>query len=555
MLNKKRFFYFLVLSLLLIFSPLISQENNIKKRLQRQDLRNILLESTEHNFDILHYSFDWIIEMISESIQGKAVIKSKSLVTSLNKIILHLSTAMTVTQITQDQTPLAFTHTDNLLTIFLLQLPSIDQEFEIEITYSGTPQAGLNFSSHNGHPIFWSLDEPSEAREWFPCFDHPSDKATADLRITVPQNIVVASNGTLTNSLVNPDGTTTYFWKEESPIASYLISVAGTNYSTFSDTYTSGEQSMDVMYYVYPEDFIQAQRDFSVTVPMITFFSQLFGEYPFLEEKYGMAAIPEGTAMEHQTITSYPAGAITGDQQNDWLIAHELAHQWWGDLVTLADWDDIWLNEGFATYSDALWFESLSGSFGLQARMQIFKDLYFKHKGPEHPVFNPPSGHLFCEIVYEKAAWVLHMLRYVVGDTHFKAILRKYALDFAYANATTPDFIYVCEQVTGKDLDWFFDQWIYGLGYPTYLFAWGYKDGSVIVIVNQSQEDFPLFEMPVELKINLPSGPIYKTIWVDKKLNFYAFPQSEKPSTVLLDPNNWILSKRENFLKKGIIRR
>lgn len=555
MLNKKRFFLSLLFSHIIIFTPLISQEIDVRKQLKRKDLRAVPLQIIEHNFDILHYAFDWTIDMTSENIRGKAVIKSKSKLDNLNRIILHLSTAMTVTQIKQDQTALAFTHAADLLTIFLAQPSPLNQEFEIEITYSGVPQAGLNFSTHNGQPIFWSLDEPSKAREWFPSFDHPSDKATAELKIRVPQDIIVASNGTLVNSQSNLDGTTTYTWKEESPIATYLISVAGTNYTTFSDTYISGNQSMDVLYYVYPEDLSDAQADFSVTVPMIAFFSSLFGEYPFLEEKYGMAAIPGGTAMEHQTITSYPTYAITGNHQYDWLIAHELAHQWWGDLVTLADWDDIWLNEGFATYSDALWSEYLSGSLGLQTRMLRFKNIYFQHKGEEHPVFNPPTGHLFCEIIYEKAAWVLHMLRHIVGDTHFQAILRKYAEDFAYANATTPDFINVCESVYGTDLDWFFDQWIYGLGYPTYQFGWGYNHGIVFVFVNQTQEDSPLFEMPVELRINLPSGPIQKTVWVDKKFNFFTFAQSERPATVLLDPNNWILSQRENFLKKGIHRR
>ncbi|MFC2168909.1 hypothetical protein ACFLRW_07990 [Acidobacteriota bacterium] len=266
--NKKQIFLLLFLSFFLSFTSLNSQDDSIQKRILRQDPRHIPLESIEHNFDVLHYSFDWTIEMISKSIQGKAVIKSKSLVSSLNQIILHLSTTMTIAQITQNQTALPFTHVNDLLTIILLQPAGLDLEFEIEITYSGTPQAGLNFSSHNGHPIFWSLDEPSEAREWFPSFDHPSDKATADIKITVPQNIVVASNGTLTGSQANSNGTTTYSWTEKIPIATYLISVAGTNYKIFSDTYSSGPDTMDVLFYVYPEDLAEAQTDFSVTVPI-----------------------------------------------------------------------------------------------------------------------------------------------------------------------------------------------------------------------------------------------------------------------------------------------
>ncbi|MGD2246011.1 MAG: M1 family metallopeptidase [Candidatus Aminicenantes bacterium] len=535
---------------LILFNPLLSQDINLHKTSPKFDQRLFHLEQIEHKFDILHYAFDWTIAIASENIQGKAAITSKSQINGLDTISLHLSNTMTVTQINQGQTSLGFTHANDLLTIFLAQLVNTNQEFTVEITYSGVPQSGLNFSTHQGQPVFWSLDEPSDAREWFPCYDHPSDKATVEIKITVPENIVVASNGTLTQTQANPDSTVTYTWMEKAQIATYLISVAGTNYQTYSDTYWSGPDSMEVIYYVYPEHLGNARVDFTVTVPMITFYSQLFGPYPFLDEKYGMAAIPGGTAMEHQTCTSYPAQAITGDHKYDWLIAHELAHQWWGNLVTLADWDDIWLNEGFATYSDALWFEHIAGSQGLQNRMLTFKNIYFRHDGSEHPVYNPPAGHLFCEIVYEKAAWVLHMLRFVVGDPSFWNILKIYAQDFAYANATTPDFQNVCEKVYGGDLDWFFDQWIYEAGFPVYQFGWGYMNGTVLVIINQTQEDFPLFEMPLELQLDLPSGAAEQTVWVDKKYNFFAFSYGEKPLSVQLDPNNWILHIQENFTKK-----
>jgi aminopeptidase N len=314
---------------------------------------------------------------------------------------------------------------------------------------------------------------------------------------------------------------------------------------------------MEIIYFVYPEDLIIAQEDFTVTPSMIEFYSSIFIEYPFLKEKYGMAEIPGSTAIEHQTCTSYPSKLITGTHRYDWIIAHELAHQWWGDLVTLLDWPDIWLNEGFATYSDALWHEYIYGFEGLKSRMIDFKNIYFTyHQGAEHPIYNPPLGHLFCSIEYEKAAWVLHMLRFITGDSKFWNILRRYALLYAYGNASTKDFQQVCEEIYGGSLDWFFNEWIYESGYPIYQFGWGVISSNKIrIVINQIQENFPIFRMPIELKFVFPSKEIKKVIWVEKKYNIFEFSFKQKPLQVLFDPNNWILCKVEEFKKVGRDRR
>jgi len=259
--------------------------------------------------------------------------------------------------------------------------------------------------------------------------------------------------------------------------------------------------------------------------------------------------------MEHQTCTSYPAQAILGNQRNDWLIAHELAHQWWGNLITPDDWKDIWLNEGFASYAEALWSEHLSGRAGLRESMQTFKNTYMQHSGPDHPIYDPPSGHLFCEIIYEKAAWVLHMLRGIVGEENFWAILQTYAHDFSYINAATEDFISVCETVSGKELSWFFDQWIFGTGHPIYLYGWGYLNGSLLVTVSQVQKDAPPFDMPATLQIDLPSGRIYKTVRIDQNFNVFQFPFSEAPASVVLDPQDWILAEKNVIRKRTAVLR
>jgi len=547
----KRTRIFHVFLLLFLFNSLFAQEIPYHKKGLKYDFRT-LVETPEHNFDILHYRFDWKIDPDSHYIQGKASITAQSLTHNLDEIALHLADTMEVTGITQNQISLEFVHEHDLLGIYLAPAQNHKEEFEVEIIYQGYPESGLNFSDHQNQPVVWSLDEPIDSREWFPCYDLPSDKATAEMRITVPANLVVASNGNLVNVTDNLDGTATYVWEENYPIATYLIFIAATNYETFSDYYSSGSQIMEVKYFVYPESLVRAQTDFSITAPMIEFYSQAFGEYPFLEEKYGMAEIPGGSAMEHQTCTSYPSRAITGDHQYDWLIAHELAHQWWGDLVTLAEWVDIWLNEGFATYSDALWYEHLYGSEGLKSRMADFKDIYFEyHTELEHPIYDPPEGHLFCEAEYEKAAWVLHMFRFVVGDDAFWKILRKYAQDFAYSNATTDDFQNLCEQIYGEDLSWFFNQWIFEAGYPVYEFGWGSLGGNgVRVVIRQVQEDFPLFKMPVELQFNFPSGEVKEIVWVDEKNNTFDFHFPERPVEVFFDPDNWIFCEVEDYQKK-----
>jgi aminopeptidase N len=542
----------IILVFFLLVPPSLAQEIPYRESGAKQDLRLFFQQDLAHDFDVLHYEFAWDLYFHAQYIEGTADVKVRSLGT-LDKISLHLANNMNVSGVTQGNTPLTFLHQNDMLDIYPLQPLILDEELTVTISYAGFPQVGLNFSYHGEDPIIWSLDEPIGAREWFPCYDVPSDKATVKMHITVPDSMVVASNGDLLAVTTNPDTTKTYTWEEVYPISTYLISIAASNYATFSDLYVSGDETMEVLYYAYPEHLVLAQEDFSVTVPMLEFYADVFGEYPFFEEKYGMAVIPGGTSMEHQTCTSLAERLITGTHRYDSIVAHELAHQWWGDLVTLTDWADIWLNEGFATYSDALWFEHLYGSEGLESRMARFKDIYFTyHEGPDHSIYDPPSGHLFCEIIYEKAAWVVHMLRVVVGEDNFWKILKDYAQEFAFSNASTEDFRAVCERISGQDLDWFFDQWIYGAGYPVFRFGWGSSaQNRVRVVISQVQEDFPLFRVPIELAFVFPSGTVKKIVWVEDKTSIFQFDFSESPSQVIFDPDSWIFCVLEEFQKKG----
>jgi aminopeptidase N len=319
--NKKSKFlaiFFLFLGISATFGQeILRSQSGLKP-----DLRLLERTTEEHNFDVIHYEFEWNLDFDSNSIQGKAIVEGESSIQGLNTITLDLSNNMTVAGVTQDQNSLSFNHQDNLLTIYLTKNYKKGESFSVQISYSGHPTSGLYYDFHGSAPIIYSLTEPSDARHWFPCYDHPSDKATAELNITVPSKMKAASNGTLMEVKSNPDNTKTYVWQVSYPIATYLISVAATNYVTFSDKYTSGQEEMEVIYYVYPELLEHARTDFANTVSQIEFYADVFGEYPFLGEKYGMALIPGGTAMEHQTCTSYPARVIDGEQAYDWLIAH-----------------------------------------------------------------------------------------------------------------------------------------------------------------------------------------------------------------------------------------
>ncbi len=548
----------------IIFSILIvaisfstAQELSRHKIGLKYDFRVLEEKAPEHNCDILKYVFEWQLQHASTSIKGKAIIEAKSLTDNLNSIVLNLSNAMTVTKVRLNQDALNFSHQNDLLEIFFNENFYKNDHFAVEISYHGVPLSGLYFSHHQNQPIIYSLDEPSLARNWFPCYDYPSDKAMVRMTITVPNGMICASNGTLVHSVENDDNTVSFTWEEGYPISTYLISVAATNYKTFVDKYISGTDEMNVIYYVYPEHLDLAKTDFSNTVAMINFYSTVFGEYPFLREKYGMAAIPGRASMEHQTCTSYSAELITGTHEYDWIIAHELAHQWWGDLVSPSDWADIWLNEGFATYSDALWFEHLHGFEGLKSRMEEIRSIYFDHyQDIEHPIYDPPEGYLFSAIEYEKGACVLHMLRFVVGEKKFWAILREYAQEFAYDNASTEDFQRICERIYKQNLDWFFNEWIYEEGYPTYTFGWGISGpNKVRIIINQIQQVFPLFTMPIELHFKLPSGVIKKKLWVDGETHVFEIVLPETPSDVFFDPDGWLLCKLHPFQKKGKGRR
>ncbi|MFQ5512367.1 MAG: M1 family aminopeptidase [Candidatus Krumholzibacteriia bacterium] len=497
------------------------------------------------SYDVRYYNLDLDIDPVTQTVSGAVTMTAEVTSDSLTVADMDLLANMTVTGAGWTGGPLGFVRAGDIVTVTLPGTYYLGETFTIDVAYNGTPSASygaFGFDTHAGNPMIWSLSEPFGARTWWPCKDVPSDKAdSVDISITVPNTLVVASNGTLVSETDN--GTTrTYQWHEGYPIATYLVSVAIHPYTTFSHWYHhSPTDSMEVKYYVFPDHFSIVQPTYGLTVGMIELFANIFGEYPFLDEKYGHAEFVWGGGMEHQTLTSLGGWS-------EYLIVHELAHQWWGDMVTCDEFHHIWLNEGFATYSEALWSEATYGTAQYHQDMDLAK--YFG-SGTIYVPDTSNWGRVFHSgLSYNKASWVLHMLRHVVGDSTFSQTLQTYYGDprYQYGTATTEQFRDLCEAVSGMDLDWFFHEWIYEEYYPTYAYNWSWApNGGAYDIgldIDQLQTNF-IFKMPVDVTVQTVSGETTLAVWDSLAAQSFTLTVAEQPLAVSLDPEEWILRSVE----------
>ncbi|MGA0559147.1 M1 family aminopeptidase [Larkinella sp. VNQ87] len=510
------------------------------------------------SIDVTYYKLDLNITYTPNYLRGAATVGLKSVSDNLSRFYLDLSASLKVDSVKTGMQKLSFSQQDNQLRITLAQPLGNGQSLAVTVYYQGKPDAsGLGsfvFGTHGSQrqPVIWSLSEPYGARDWFPCKDTPADKAdSSDVWITAPKLFVSVSNGVLERTLDNADSTRTYRWRNRYPIANYLISVAMSNYALHEQVFRAPTgESMPVTHYVYPEALTDNfRRTLDQTTAMLDVFSDYFGPYPFLKEKYGHAQFGWGGGMEHQTISSM--GAFNTD-----IMAHELAHQWFGDKITCRTWEHIWLNEGFATYAEVLYREALNGATSYNSYINTYMllarraqgSLYVKDISDADQIFNSNR-------TYYKGAVVLHMLRGVVGDLKFKEIVRAYANSpLAYGTATTEDFVAIASRVYGQSLDYFFNQWIYGENYPTYRVRW--SSGAIAGQTNQYRVQLRLeqststanptfFTMPVPVRIRTAAGDTLLTVFNNRADQTVEFTVKGQPTEVQIDPDNWILKQVE----------
>ena len=521
-----------------------------EKSASRWQAQNSTLNQNQEKIDIKFYELNLDIDFNSSRLRGSVTVNGVIGNIYPDFIELDLYDNMTVDSILQNNIPILYLHENDMLKIPISDITLNDENlFSLTIFYQGTPDhcgaGGFKFDEHQNIGHVWTLSEAYCARSWWPCKDDPSDKAdSVNIIVSVPIEpaYIVASNGLLSSTTIN-NNKKTYFWKERYPITTYLVSLAIYPYTKWVDQYVSpiSSDTMLIEHYVFPDRYEASYPNYSLTKDMLSFFSELFGEYPFISEKYGHADFTWGGGMEHQTLSSM--GSFS---QN--LMVHELGHSWWGNLITCKTFNDIWLNEGFARYCQALWAEHM---YGREAYFDFMNNHAYYGAGTIY-VENPSSNsQIFSAgLSYNKASWVLHMLRHKVGETMFFDILKSYASNdsLSYNAASTSDFQKVCEDISGLDFEQFFQQWIYGEKYPKYELSWWHEGNGIYNVKIDQVQSYNFFSMPIDLKFSGSAGPmLVDTTIVIENNNFsqlYEFSGFNfLVENVMLDPENWILKE------------
>ena len=521
-----------------------------EKSASRWQAQNSTLNQNQEKIDIKFYELNLDIDFNSSRILGSVNVNGVIGNIYPDFIELDLYDNMTVDSILHNNIPILYLHENDMLKIPISDITLSDENlFSLTIFYQGTPDhcgaGGFKFDEHQNIGHVWTLSEAYCARSWWPCKDDPSDKAdSVNIIVSVPTEpaYIVASNGLLSSTTIN-NNKKTYFWKERYPITTYLVSLAIYPYTKWVDQYVSpiSSDTMLIEHYVFPDRYEASYPNYSLTKDMLSFFSELFGEYPFISEKYGHADFTWGGGMEHQTLSSM--GSFS---QN--LMVHELGHSWWGNLITCKTFNDIWLNEGFARYCQALWAEHM---YGREAYFDFMNNHAYYGAGTIY-VENPSSNsQIFSAgLSYNKASWVLHMLRHKVGETMFFDILKSYASNdsLSYNAASTSDFQKVCEDISGLDFEQFFPQWIYGERYPKYELSWWHEGNGIYNVKIDQVQSYNFFSMPIDLKFSGSAGPLLvdTTIVIENNNSSQLYEFSGfnfLVENVMLDPENWILKE------------
>ncbi len=505
------------------------------------------------NFDVKYYRCEWEVDPAVRYINGKVTVYF-IITSSSATITLDLMNTLTVDSIKNINTAYTFSQTTNTVQINFPITINTGVLDSVSIWYKGVPN-NSGFGSfiqdvHTGTPVMWTLSEPYGSRDWWPCKNGINDKAdSVDLFITNPDIYKAASNGLLQSETALPGNKTRAHWKHRYPIASYLVCMAVTNYVTFNNSVMLGAVNLPMLTYCYPENVTVWQANTPLVFDAMKYFHNNFGPYPFINEKYGHVQFGWGGGMEHQT-NSFIVN--TGE----YLMAHELAHQWFGDKITCNSWEDIWLNEGFATYLGYSHLEIKYPANSLTYRKNLINSITSQPGGTVKVQDTTSLSQIFSgRLSYNKGSYLLFMLRFIVGNDVFFKAMRRYQQDpaLAYGNATTADFKRNMEAESGKNLTYFFDQWYTGQGFPSYQVKWNVLDTNCVNIKLSQTTSMPsvtsFFKLPVALKFK--NATQEKVIVLDNNTNGETYIRSLgfKADTVLVDPGLWLVTKNNTTEK------
>ena len=500
------------------------------------------------SIDVLNYEFNIGLTDASDTISCSAVISVHIL--SGNKIDLDLVSVkpngkgMKVTAVTDEETKqaLSFSHAGDVLHITINAGKTGTRT--VRITYRGIPADGLIISKNKfNQRTFFSDNWPNRGRNWLVCHDHPADKASVDFIITAPVHYQVVSNGIQTEETnINGQFKLTH-WHEAVDLP---VKVMGIGVAEFAVSYAGDAENIPVYSWVYPEDREKGFGDYAVATRVLPFFIDNIAPYPYKK----LANVESKTifgGMENAGAIFYSENSVTGKGKIEKLIAHEIAHQWFGNMVTERDWQHLWLSEGFATYFSLLYMESRYGSDTLVKALianRIKVTDFYKTK-PRPVVDSTVTNYmeLLNENSYEKGGWVLHMLHKQLGDSIFWKGIRSYYHKYAGKNAVTDDFRNVMEAASGKDLKQFFKQWLYTAGHPVLHVEHTYADKMLTVTITQQQEY--VFQFPLTIVIRGSDGDFTKSLRIDKKLVSFSVPMETPPGEVIIDPFTALLFEQK----------
>ena len=509
--------------------------------------------------DALHYAFRVRITDASNEITGEATVTLRITRANVAEVALDLASAangkgMTVSTVAAAGRTIPHTHDADRLRIALPSLPA-GSEVALTVAYRGVPAGGLRLIDNmHGERTAFSENWPSQAREWLPMIDHPSDKATGELIVTAPAHYQVVSNGVLVEEVDLPGGERRTHWRQSVPIASWLYALA---VARFSVHHYDNVRGIPQQVWAFPQDRERAYELFESTGRRaFEFFSDWIGDYAY--EKLGhVQAAGLGGGTEHATAIFYGEKGVAAGRAP---VVHEVAHQWWGNAVTELDWDDVWLSEGFATYFAHLYTEQFGGRDAFVRGLVRDVDAIVRAQAaaPDQPVIHrniDATGDipgLLNRLVYQKGGWVLHMLRGVVGDETFRTALREYYRRYRNANASTEDFRQVMEQASGKPLEWFFDQWLKRPGVPEVTGVWRYAPDrkQIQLDLEQLQAAAP-YRLPMEVGVVATgNGPMrIERIELTGAKGRFTISADSAPASLVLDPNTWVLLAKKDLVR------
>ena len=508
------------------------------------------------NYDLKYHRMYWEVDPAVNYIKGEITTYFVPTAMDFQQINFDFADNMTINEISYHGQPLTYSQANDNLQISLPETIPLGKLDSVLVKYEGAPNStgfgSFEQGTHNGTPVLWTLSEPYGAKVWWPCKQDLNDKIdSVDIIVRTPAEYRVGSNGILVNEYV--DGSDKiYHWKHRYSIPAYLVAIAVTNYDVFSDfVELDNGDSIEILNYVFPENLNNATQRLQSTVEIMELFNELFGIYPFADEKYGHAEFGWGGGMEHQTM-SFMGSFSYG------LQAHELAHQWFGDKITCGSWQDIWLNEGFATYLTGLTSEFLGTE-------QAWTNWKFSRIAN---ITSQPDGSVWVDdttrvsrifsgrLSYNKGSYLLHMLRWKLGDEDFFQAIQNYLADpeLAFGYARTADLKEQFEAQSGMDLTEYFEDWFYGQGFPSYQISWSDLGEKVRIKIEQTTSDpsVDFFEMPVPIKVTGEGQDSLLRLEHSFSGQEFEVDLPFSVSQLDFDPSLWLISA-ENTIEEVII--